>query len=690
MSLRGEDALILAMDYTEQTLKGQGALKGEDGFSPVITENTNTGDVYKLDITTKDGKITTPNLVGKQGIQGEIGPQGKPADNPIVSENADNTDEIYKLDLTVGETVFTTKNIQGKQGLEGVSPSVTTNPDNTAEDYRLNITTKRGTFTTPNLRGPQGERGPIGESAVSAINPRGDYDVNAEPSYTKSDYITYTDGNTYVCKVDNPTNEPPIDGTVTDTYWQVIAFRGAQGLPGKDGEQGADGVTFIPSINENGILSFTNNGGLENPNPINIKGENGVTFTPSIDVEGYLSFTNNGNLENPEPIKVLGQDGVDGKDGIDGTTYIPSIGTVTTVESNTDASAGVTVNQETKEAVFHFEIPKGEQAVQFTPSITENGELAWENDGNLPNPPTTPIQTMISTAPLGTVLSFAGQTAPNGYLLCDGKSYAVADYPDLYAVIGNTYGGDSTNFNVPNLVDKFIQGSTASGTEKEAGLPNITGSISNASAGSNDQFLTDSTSGSIKTSGALGIMAYKNRSSMGNGSDDYNTPSGFNFDASKSNAIYGKSNTVQPPALTMVYIIKAFHTNEGADSGVSDDVIEYVASELKTSENTDKTQIVYDAYMSSTTNESNFYIVRNGICYVYMDFTMAIDNPSGKGILLEKIPKPIGVINCQAMLYNNSTAPQGMLVLNTDGAITAEHNLKLGERYLCNFSYPIA
>ena len=58
-----------------------------------------------------------------------------------------------------------------------------------------------------------------------------------------------------------------------------------------------------------------------------------------------------------------------------------------------------------------------------------------------------------STAPLGTVLSFAGQTRPNGYLLCDGASYKVTDYPDLYAVIGNTYGGDSTNFNVPNLVD---------------------------------------------------------------------------------------------------------------------------------------------------------------------------------------------------------------------------------------------
>ena len=61
-----------------------------------------------------------------------------------------------------------------------------------------------------------------------------------------------------------------------------------------------------------------------------------------------------------------------------------------------------------------------------------------------------------STAPLGTVLSYAGQVAPYGYLLCDGASYLVKDYPDLYAVIGNTYGGDSTNFNVPNLVDKFI------------------------------------------------------------------------------------------------------------------------------------------------------------------------------------------------------------------------------------------
>lgn len=33
---------------------------------------------------------------------------------------------------------------------------------------------------------------------------------------------------------------------------------------------GADGVTFIPSINEQKILSWTNDGGLENPEPVDL------------------------------------------------------------------------------------------------------------------------------------------------------------------------------------------------------------------------------------------------------------------------------------------------------------------------------------------------------------------------------------------------------------------------------------
>lgn len=187
--------------------------------------------------------------------------------------------------------------------------------------------------------------------------------------------------------------------------------------------------------------------------------------------------------------------------------------------------------------------------------------------------------TLISSTPIGVVLPFAGSGAPSGYLICDGQEISRTEYPELYKVIGTTYGeGDgSTTFNVPNLIDKFIQGSTVSGTEKEAGLPNIEGSISNdASGGSNDQFLTDSTSSTITTAGALAVTTYRTRTSMGNGTESYNSPSGFDFDASRSNTIYGNSETVQPPALTMRYIIKAYSTNEGEDVGLTDEVKNYI------------------------------------------------------------------------------------------------------------------
>ena len=68
MGMSGDTALIQAKRYVDKTLKGQGALKGQDGFSPIIEENAdNTDKVYKLDITTANSTFTTPNLRGKDG-----------------------------------------------------------------------------------------------------------------------------------------------------------------------------------------------------------------------------------------------------------------------------------------------------------------------------------------------------------------------------------------------------------------------------------------------------------------------------------------------------------------------------------------------------------------------------------------------------------------------------------------------
>lgn len=41
--------------------------------------------------------------------------------------------------------------------------------------------------------------------------------------------------------------------------------------------------------------------------------------------------------------------------------------------------------------------------------------------------------------PSGTVFSFAGSTAPSGWLLCDGSEYSQTTYASLFSVLGSTY-----------------------------------------------------------------------------------------------------------------------------------------------------------------------------------------------------------------------------------------------------------
>lgn len=53
--------------------------------------------------------------------------------------------------------------------------------------------------------------------------------------------------------------------------------------------------------------------------------------------------------------------------------------------------------------------------------------------------------------PTGTIVPFAGNTAPNGWLMCDGGQYSTSSYPTLYAIIGTTYGGGNGSFRVPDL-----------------------------------------------------------------------------------------------------------------------------------------------------------------------------------------------------------------------------------------------
>lgn len=65
----------------------------------------------------------------------------------------------------------------------------------------------------------------------------------------------------------------------------------------------------------------------------------------------------------------------------------------------------------------------------------------------------------------GTILWYASQDAPSGYLICDGSVISRADYSVLFSVIGAAFGaGDgSTTFSLPDLRAKFIRGAGTSG-----------------------------------------------------------------------------------------------------------------------------------------------------------------------------------------------------------------------------------
>jgi microcystin-dependent protein len=66
--------------------------------------------------------------------------------------------------------------------------------------------------------------------------------------------------------------------------------------------------------------------------------------------------------------------------------------------------------------------------------------------------------------PVGSVMCFAGASAPAGWLFCDGSEVLKNDYLDLFNVIQNNYGtaSDSTKFVLPDLRQRMAIGKSSS------------------------------------------------------------------------------------------------------------------------------------------------------------------------------------------------------------------------------------
>lgn len=142
--------------------------------------------------------------------------------------------------------------------------------------------------------------------------------------------------------------------------------------------------------------------------------------------------------------------------------------------------------------------PKGEPGMQGPPGAQgPKGDKGDKGDTGPEGP------RGFSVAP-GCFMWFCGSVAPNGWLECNGATLQISQYPELYAAIGTTYGGNGvTTFALPDLTRDnglFIRSTSAErtvGSIQGDAIRNITGSFGQMSD-------LDSSTWSRTLSGAFG------------------------------------------------------------------------------------------------------------------------------------------------------------------------------------------
>lgn len=161
-------------------------------------------------------------------------------------------------------------------------------------------------------------------------------------------------------------------------------------------------------------------------------------------------------------------------------------------------------------------------------------------------------------AVIGEVRWFAMSQPPTGWLVCNGAIVFTSNYAALFAAIGKTFTPQLTStdpdvenpeysdpavFRLPNLMGKVPWGSTSVGTVLDAGLPNIKGELKGISRMDNFQ--------------SNGVLQWK-YINYGEATAVRTGPAARDivFDASIASPIYGKSTTVQPPALCLLPCIR--------------------------------------------------------------------------------------------------------------------------------------
>lgn len=120
----------------------------------------------------------------------------------------------------------------------------------------------------------------------------------------------------------------------------------------------------------------------------------------------------------------------------------------------------------------------------------------WNNAGNLSTRVASGTVTLLTATPVGSVVDYAGTTAPTGWLLTYGQCVNRVTYAALFVVLSTTYddGCGGSDFGIPDTRGRVVAGEDDMGGVSANRLTNQTGGLNGdtlgATGGAETQTLT--------------------------------------------------------------------------------------------------------------------------------------------------------------------------------------------------------